>query len=511
MKITFVALGCEQLPVSLLAAIARREGHQVGLAFSASLFNDRFNFHLPRLASIFDDRDDVLRTIEEQKPDVLAFSALTNTYTWMLSVAREAKARAPHIKTVFGGVHPSAVPELVLTDDVVDYVCVGEGDIAFTELLRALDQGGPAGAIDNILYRGPDGAVVRGAQSGFIQDLDSLPFFDKELWEDHIRVGDFYMTMASRGCPYRCTFCFNNFFARLPDAKNGKYVRQRSVAHMLGELRDAKRRYRLRYVKFEDDIFTVNKPWLHDFLAAYKREIAVPFSCLVHPRYIDDDVARWLNEAGCQWVQMGIQSVNDEFKFKTLKRYEKTDSVSSAIDTLRKHRVKLKTDHIFGLPGDPPDAQEEARALYVAQTPQRIGTYWATYFPGTEMVEQGRALGLIDDNDIAAINSGDMGLFHANSDSAESERFRGYDLLFRMLPLLPRPLRAHVAPSLVARLPRVVTGAIGFAADLINGALTLSQDHIAYARHYSYWLRRMALRSVGLPTRPATVIRDTTR
>lgn len=91
MRVTFVALGWEQLGVSLLSAIAKQHGHQVDLAFSAALFNDRYNLSIPALASYFDDRKDVLSAIERQKPDVLAFSALTGTYQWMLDIAMEAK------------------------------------------------------------------------------------------------------------------------------------------------------------------------------------------------------------------------------------------------------------------------------------------------------------------------------------------------------------------------------------------------------------------------------------
>ena len=113
MRITFVGIGWEQPGVGLLSALAKQSGHQVRLAFSASLFNDRYNLQVPFLARLFDDRASVLRTIEEQEPDVLAFSAITSTYQWMLGVATDAKRILPRVKTVFGGIHPSAVPDRV--------------------------------------------------------------------------------------------------------------------------------------------------------------------------------------------------------------------------------------------------------------------------------------------------------------------------------------------------------------------------------------------------------------
>ena len=132
---------------------------------------------------------------------------LTPIYTWSLEVARAIKTRLD-VPIIFGGVHPSAVPEICLENECVDYVCVGEGEQAIVELCDVLPSSGhrPRKPIANLWWR--DGErLVRGPTAPFIQDLDSLPYFDKELWQDELRLGDNYITMTSRGCPYRCTFC----------------------------------------------------------------------------------------------------------------------------------------------------------------------------------------------------------------------------------------------------------------------------------------------------------------
>jgi len=396
MRITFVAIGWEQLSIGLLSALAQREGHEVGLAFSVALFNDRYNLSLPALAPFFDDQKGVLETIRKQRPDVLVFSPLTGTYQWMLSIAEEAKKLLPDVQVLFGGVHASAVPERVMNQPQVDYVCVGEGDVAFPLILKDIERGSPPCPIPNTRFRLPDGRIIKGEQAGFIQDLDSLPFFDKTLWENHMNLGDLYFTMASRGCPYRCTFCFNSFYAHLPrEGHAGKYVRQRGVEHMMSELRLAKQRYKLRVIEFEDDVFTVNKKWLKEFLAQYKKEINVPFQCLTHPQYMDDETARWLADAGCRYIQMGIQTMDDEFKHQTIKRYENSDQVHRALEAMKKHKIHAKLDHMFGLPGEPEAAQEAARQLYIQYPPYRIQTFWTNYLPGTELTRQAREKGLL--------------------------------------------------------------------------------------------------------------------
>lgn len=88
MRITFVGVGWEQLGVSMMSALARLDGHEVNMAFSPSLFNDRLHLTSPTsVASLFDDTDIVLKAIERQRPDVIAFSALSANYQWMLGIA----------------------------------------------------------------------------------------------------------------------------------------------------------------------------------------------------------------------------------------------------------------------------------------------------------------------------------------------------------------------------------------------------------------------------------------
>jgi radical SAM superfamily enzyme YgiQ (UPF0313 family) len=177
----------------------------------------------------------------------------------MLEIAQTAKLLNPNVKNIFGGVHPSAVPDLVLAKSQVDYVVVGEGDEAFPMIPNNIAKGDFLSPIYNTRFKAGNGQIVVGIQKGFMQELDTLPFYDKPLWEEHVRLGDLYLTMASRGCPYRCTFCFNNFFAKLPEEKSGKYVRLRSVEHMIAELKIATKRYKIHKVDFQDDVFATSK------------------------------------------------------------------------------------------------------------------------------------------------------------------------------------------------------------------------------------------------------------
>ncbi len=515
MKVTFVAIGSEQLSISLLSAIAKRDGHEVSLAFSAGLFHDRFNLEIPWLAKYFDDTEQVLQKIEQIQPDVIAFSVITSTYQWSLDIARQAKKRVPHLKTLFGGVHISAVPDRVMNRPEVDYVVVGEGEIAFPEILKAIQFEDLITPIPNTRFRDIQGNIVRGTQISFNQELDTLPAYDKTIWEEYIRIEDKYMTMASRGCPYRCTFCFNNFFAELPEGKKGKYVRLRSAEHMMNELRAAKKRYpNLRAIDFQDDIFTTSKAWLKEFLPLYKEEIGLPFQCLTHPQYMNDEIAHLLKDAGCIWVQMGVQTMDEEYKKNNLRRYERSDNVVEAARAMNLVGLRSKFDHMLGLPGEPLEAQAKALELYKLETPDRIQVYWTSFLPGTEIIKEGLEQGIIDETIVDRLNDGIDFYFFRNIDNIKNpaliEQYFAYEVIFRTLPILPSFIRKKIEIRHVVGLPKFFARAMMYTADLLTGFWWGNMDFYAYFRYYVFHVRRFITIKLGMSAPIATFVKDKT-
>ncbi len=490
MNISFVSSGSEQLAITLLANMAKQRGHQVDLAFSAALFKD---FKIKFLVNLFDDTNLVIDKLKMQEPDIVAFSCLTQSYQWMLGIAREIKKIYPDVITIFGGVHVSAVPEVALKNKEVDYVVVGEGEDAFFDIISAIEENDFYRTIPNTRYINPDGKIVRGDQKGFKQELDTLPFFTKELWEKDTIVTDNFITMASRGCPYRCTFCFNNFFADLPDntKTKGKYVRTRSVDHVINELLFSKNLLKnIKYIDFQDDIFTVNKPWLQEFLIRYKAEINIPFQCLTHPKYIDDEVAGWLKDAGCVWTQIGIQTMDDEFKNGSLRRYEKSSHIEKALSAMLKVGLKVKADHMLALPGEPLEAQENARKLYAENCPTRIQSFWTCFLPGTEMLKDAIKDGVVSKEQEERLNNGIDFFFFNNPDNIKDIKlikyYENYLLLFKLYPLLPRFIRKRLLSNHVSFIPSSTKRILGMFVDFINAIVNQNPELMAYMKYTFY-------------------------
>ncbi len=493
MNVTFVGMGMEQLSISLLGAIAKNHGHQVRLAFSSALFQDRYNMNMPFPARIFDDRKRLLDDIVRSEADVLACSVLTSTYHWMLEVAALAKDRIPGLKVVFGGVHPSSCPEEVISRDQVDAICIGEGEEAFPAILALYSEKKKAKVIPNIIFKDDQGNLIRGPVGWRAPDLSALPVFDKSLWEEHINVGALYLTMTSRGCPFFCSFCFNSFYKDLGRSSKTPYVRSRRVDHVMEELTEAKKRYPLRCVTFEDDAFTMDKRWLAEFLGRYKREIGAPFQCMAHSQLMDDEIVRWLAAAGCVWVEMGLQSADEEYKKKHINRVESNKKIGHLIKAFKGAGIKVKCDHIFGMPGEKMGSQEAARKFYAKNTPSRITTYWATYLPATKMVGLGLDVGELSPEDVAAIEKGNfISILHPGgmkADRATVSLLSKYMFLFRLMPVLPKRFRGALALKQIKWLPLFFANNLGFFIDGVSGLIQGNPEHRAYIGQYFRFLK----------------------
>ena len=495
MHVTFVSLGQEYLGVEYLSAYLKREGHRTSLAHNPALFDDRFQLQLPTLARFFDQDDRIVARILELQPDLLAMSCLTNTYQWALGIARRVREVMP-VPTVFGNIHPSAVPEHVMLRDEVDFVCQGEGEVALLRLVDALESKRPATGIPNIWTKSPDGTVQRPpCNERFIQDLDGMPFPDKELYAETFRTQDIYNAISGRGCPYRCTFCFNNQFATIPtDGKASEYVRRRSVDNVMAELTWAKKEYDFRAVHFHDDIFTMHKPWLKEFLPRFRDEIGVSWTCQTHAKFMDDELAQLMKDAGCSFAQMGVQSL-DEYTYKRgiLKRNEKDADLIKTFDAFRKAKLQLAVDHIFGLPDESDGAQDHALAFYRDHVPSRVSCYWLTYFPGVEITRYAHEKEYLTDADMDRINDGHLALYHevhasTPQDQATMRRNVGYMAVFHLMPAVPRALRKILSPKMFEKVPLItpVSKLIVLAKLVVDSWIGGAFVGMNYIKHYGF-------------------------
>ena len=284
----------------------------------------------------------------EYNPDLACFSCVTANVGWALTEAKQLRWAKPSVSILFGGVHPTLCPE-----DFKDYmVCKGCGIKYF------------GGKFDpDMLW--PDREI-------FFEVLPPV----------HRRYQIF---MTGFGCPFKCSYCNAHQLQR-------KIIR-RSVEGCIKELSYLKTRG-LKYVLFDDDIFTLNRSWLADFLHYYKRSITLPFTCFGHVKYIDDEIARILNDSGCQCVWLGVQSGSEDTRRNILNRTETNREILEACAVIKRNGLKLMIDHIFGLPYDTYEKLLISYNFYKTLKPDVLNCYELLYFPKAEINRYGHSKAL---------------------------------------------------------------------------------------------------------------------
>lgn len=386
MKITFVSFGFQNIGVQYLSAYLKTKGFETSLVFDPGLFN---TYHLSAkgASKLFNAQGKKIKEIMEQKPDVIGFSVMSDNWAWALSMAKEVKKRLPETPIIMGGIHPTSLPEKVIRHDFVDFVCLGEGEAATAELLTALKENKPTNNIPNI-YTIQNNILYKNEPRNFCEDLDSLPLPDTDLYFDQYKgfMRPIYMTMSSRGCPYKCTYCYNSHLMQTYKGK-GKYLRQFTPQRFIEELKYAKQKYKPKRIAFVDDVFTLNIEWMREFFKLYKEEINLPFGCLVHPLMVDEEKIKLLKDGGCTVVGMGIQTVNETIKKTIIDRPETNAQVAEKIALFKKYGILTFVDFIFGIPNE---TEEDAlnAARFVARTkPDAVSSLWLRYYPKARIID----------------------------------------------------------------------------------------------------------------------------
>lgn len=401
MRVLFVYNEVEALGLEYLSAVLKLHGHETGLAFDPRLFDFfRHEFRNGLLARAFEFRKEVLRKVVQFEPEVIGFQVLSANYPWSLEMSREIKKLLPNVPIVFGGYHPTASQQHVMKNDCVDYVIKGEAEHAFLDLVNMLEAGEVDPSMPNLVMR-RKGELVDNDVRPYIQDLDTLPFPDKDLfYEMGSPFNIAHMIMTRRGCPYGCTFCGNNLWRKtyFKDDPNymftPKFLRGRTPENVIEEMKIVKRDYGVKLLRVNDDDFPYDERWLTRFAELMTDEAKIAYKCFVNPNSINENTARLLRITGCEQVQMGVQSMNPQLR-KSMGRPMPEKIISRAVSCIRNEGIGLFCDQIYGLPGETEDDYKSMVSFYRSNPTDFVNVYWVNYFPGTDMLQQAVEAGVL--------------------------------------------------------------------------------------------------------------------
>ncbi|MBZ9577947.1 B12-binding domain-containing radical SAM protein [Patescibacteria group bacterium] len=386
MKLMFVYGAFENLGIEYLSAVLKSHGHFTRLAFDPKLFNDPF-ISIKYLDKVFNYEKFLIKQIIDYCPDIVAFSVVSSEYIWALRLAQQLKEHLPPAHITFGGIHPTSVPEKVLKNSCVDSVIIGEGEYPLLDLANSFRKKKVDYSIRNIWFR-HDGEIIRNPLRPYIDDLDTLPFPDKELYYEVIpRYRNGYTAITRRGCVNSCSYCHNSVWQKLYPGQ--KKIRFRSVQNVIQELKEAKKRYNFKRLRINDDLFTCNEQWLKEFSNQYKKYIDIPSYCFGSPGTINENVMKYLKNIKCYQLCLGVQSTSQVLRKKILNREEDNNQVREVIHLCRKFKIRCVVDNIIGLPQETENDLVEMAKFYNENRPNRICVFWLIYFPGTPIIKAG--------------------------------------------------------------------------------------------------------------------------
>ncbi len=399
-------------PIGLgyIAAVLKQAGHEA-IVYNAENpgfdegveswgLSNRLTAFEHYLARVRNEEDPVWRevrqTIETVAPDAIGISCMTVTYEIAKQVMRLARRYNPAIPLVWGGPHPTEVPDTVVREDMVDFVVAGEGEITARELFGRLADGGRS--FDDIggLWHKSNGLPVGNGTRKFLPELDELPFPDRKAMLNPHRYSRALMAdfsgdiVASRGCPHECTFCsVMNVW--------GRSVRWRSPENVIREIEQTKRDFGTIEFHFWDDTFTIHRPRTVSVLKAMiDSRVHITWTCLTRADRLDAELVDLMKEAGCYQVFLGLESGSDR-QLEMMKKKITTADGRRAAKLLNDKRLFWSALMMVGLPEETEDEiMQTWQFLKDIEPPEIVFSVFAP-FPGTELYAHARSLGLIDD------------------------------------------------------------------------------------------------------------------
>jgi len=354
--------------------------------------------------------EQVYGLIGDFSPDLIGYSATTPNYYAAIYMAREIRRKFPGIRTVMGGMHPSIFPAEVLSEEAVDFVIRDEGEYSLSALCKALSEGK-----DNFEHiPGLSSKTGRKLIHNKKVDnvcLDDLPFPAYDLLPMSLYsspsytkfAAPVYQMIASRGCPFSCSFCIN---AELNVA--AKY-RKRNVSSVVSEMEILADKFKAKQIQFWDPIFPLGQKHALEFCQeVIDRGLnkKVVWNSTTRPEFITEEVTEAMVKAGCRGIGFGIESGVPELLKKVNKRID-LKKAQEACRIAKKHGLVVMSGFILGFPGE-----TEQMTQQTIDFAKGLDLHYAQFslmvpYPGTplyrELAENGE-IPLATENDFVRYN-----------------------------------------------------------------------------------------------------------
>ncbi len=349
------------LPIgpAYLAGLLERAGYDVGMidavgeGISAVRTSECGRFRLQGLTI-----DEIIARIDP-RTTILGISLMfSQDWTQHRGLIKAIRRARPRMVIVAGGEHPTALPEYVLDDcPEIDYLVTGEGELTFLALVHRVLAGEVAIDMPGVSRIDPIKGFVDGGLGRRITDFANLPRpawhlqnvenFFSGMFSMGVSYGRNMLILATRGCPYQCTFCSN------PTMWTTRYL-MRPPADVVDEIEFLREKYDCNSFDFADLTAIVKKDWILEFCRELKRrdlKIVWQLPSGTRSEALDDETVQAIHDAGCRYLVYAPESGSPE----TLIAIKKKLSLTKLVESIRAARAvnhTIKVNLIIGFPDE---------------------------------------------------------------------------------------------------------------------------------------------------------------
>lgn len=337
--------------------------------------------------------------VQRFTPDLIMLSVVEPTWGQGQNLLEAIRDIRPYV--VAGGVFAIMAPETIIANNLIDAVCIGEGENAVPEFCRCFVAGSDLSDISGFWIKTPDG-ICRNPVAPLV-DLNTAPILDFSLFPPERFVKPMQGRMLkmvpvefSRGCPYRCSYCANHALEQ-HFAPSGKWYRWKSLDRIFNELKTYAERYDIEFFYFISESFlSMPKAMFAEFCDRYMK-LRIPFWFNTRPETITEEKVKMLEEIGCFRVGIGLEHGSPEFRDRMLNRKVSNERIIEACRIIEQSKISYSINNIIGFPGETRENVFETIRLNRQINPNSVGTFVFTPFKGTLLYDYCVEHGYIDE------------------------------------------------------------------------------------------------------------------
>jgi len=339
----------------------------------------------------FNMTEDDFRRVMMKKPDIVGITCTTLTYYNTLKAAKICKEIGSVV--VLGGPHVNAYPKESVSHDFVDYGIYGEGEYALLELVNALDNGKMTGNIRGLVYKKLGKVCVN--EPGIVKSLDELPLpayhlLPMKKYSSVIGLHPVATMITSRGCPYRCGFCFKNPAAKFHRARNPKNV--------VDEMEYLIENYKIKEVMFYDDTITLNRGHIAGICKEIiRRDLKIKWESPTRADKVDPELLKLMKKAGCIRLRYGVES-GDKNILKIMRKDITIAKIKGAFEWTKKAGIETFAYFMIGYADEDSGTIKKTINLAIDLDPDFVMFTIPVPYPGTHLYELAKERCLVNDD-----------------------------------------------------------------------------------------------------------------